>query len=53
MVEELHQVPPAEGFDQVLAPGEPEYLKEMDRIKNGIPIEDYIFDELNTLRQTK
>jgi ureidoglycolate dehydrogenase (NAD+) len=53
MVEELHQVPPGEGFDQVLAPGEPEYLKEMDRIKNGIPIEDYIFDELNTLRQTR
>jgi ureidoglycolate dehydrogenase (NAD+) len=50
MIEELHQVPTAEGFGQVMAPGEPEYLKERDRMRNGIPIEDYLFDELQHLR---
>jgi ureidoglycolate dehydrogenase (NAD+) len=50
MVEEIHQVPPAEGFEKVLAPGEPEYLKELDRKKNGIPLEDYLYDELHQLR---
>ncbi|HSB06018.1 MAG TPA: Ldh family oxidoreductase, partial [Thermodesulfobacteriota bacterium] len=31
MVDELHQIPTAEGFGQVLVPGEPEYFKEMER----------------------
>lgn len=51
MVEELHQAPTAEGFERVMVPGEPEYLRERDRIKNGIPIEDYLFDELQNLRR--
>lgn len=51
MIGEIHQVPPAEGFDKVLAPGEPEYLKEQDRTKNGIPLEDYIWDDLMSLKQ--
>jgi len=37
MIEELHQVPPAEGFDDVLAPGEPEYLRELERKKKWHP----------------
>ena len=49
MIEELHQVPTAEGFDRVMVPGEPEYLMERDRMRNGIPIEDYLFDELQQL----
>lgn len=51
MIEELHRVPTAAGFDRVMVPGEPEYLEERDRIRNGIPIEDYLFDELQKLRQ--
>jgi len=51
MIEQLHQVPTAEGFDSVMVPGEPEYLKEGDRIRNGIPIEDYLFDELQKIRR--
>ncbi len=51
MIEELHQVPTPEGFDRVMVPGEPEYLKEKDRMRNGIPIEDYLFEELQKLRQ--
>lgn len=50
MIEELHQAPTAEGFDRVMVPGEPEYLKERDRMRNGIPIEDYLFDELQKIR---
>jgi len=49
MVDELHQVPTAEGFSQVLVPGEPEYLQEMERKKNGIPLQDYLWTELLSL----
>jgi len=49
MIEELHEVPAAEGVLKVLAPGEPEFLRERERREKGIPIEDYLFDELNRL----
>ncbi len=49
MVNEIHEVPPAEGFTSVLAPGEPEYLREQDRRANGIPLEDHTWEELQTL----
>jgi ureidoglycolate dehydrogenase (NAD+) len=51
MIEELHQVPTAEGSDRVMVPGEPEYLMERDRMRNGIPLEDYLFDELQKIRR--
>lgn len=50
MVAEVHQVPPAEGFERVLAPGEPEYLREMENRKKGISLEDYLWDELAGLK---
>jgi LDH2 family malate/lactate/ureidoglycolate dehydrogenase len=50
MIEEVHQAPTAGGLDRVMVPGEPEYLKEKDRMKNGIPLEDYLLDELQRLR---
>ncbi|MHB9038236.1 MAG: Ldh family oxidoreductase [Armatimonadota bacterium] len=53
MISEIHQVPPAEGFDRVLAPGEPEYIKEQDRSKNGIQLEDYIWNDLIALGENK
>ena len=46
MVKALHQEPAAEGFDQVLAPGEPEHLKSIERARDGIPIDDGIWNEL-------
>lgn len=46
MISELHDVPPAPGFDRVLAPGEPEYLRQAERSEQGIPLEDYIWQEL-------
>lgn len=49
MVSEIHQVQPAEGFQSVLAPGEPEYIREQERSANGIPIDDHVWDELRSL----
>ncbi len=49
MVTALHAAPAAEGFDQVRAPGEPEYLCAIDRAKNGIPVDEKVLDELNAL----
>ena len=36
----LKETPPAEGFDEVLYPGEREYRTEQQRRRDGIPIED-------------
>jgi uncharacterized oxidoreductase len=36
----LKETPPAEGFAEVLYPGEKEYLTEQQRRRDGIPIED-------------
>ncbi len=52
MISEIHQAPAAEGFDRVLAPGEPEHLKEQDRTTNGIPLGDYIWDDLGKLTRS-
>ncbi len=49
MVTALHAAPAAEGFDQVRAPGEPEYLCSLERAKNGIPVDEKVLDELNAL----
>jgi ureidoglycolate dehydrogenase (NAD+) len=49
MVSEIHDVPPVDGIKSVLAPGEPEHLREQDRLKNGIPVEDYIWEDLMRL----
>ena len=42
----LKATPPAEGFTEVLYPGEIEYRREQDRRKNGIAIEDATWNEL-------
>lgn len=38
MIDELHQLRPAPGFDSVKLPGEPEGLLEAYRLEHGIPI---------------
>jgi LDH2 family malate/lactate/ureidoglycolate dehydrogenase len=45
----LKDTPPRQGFKQVYYPGEVEYLKEQDRRKNGIPIEDATWGVLKKL----
>lgn len=49
MVHDLHDAPAADGFDGVKAPGEPEYLKSIERAENGIPVDEAVMDELKTL----
>ncbi len=49
MIDEIHDVPPAEGFNRVMVPGEPERLKEEHRSVAGIPltreIYEFLFDD--------
>lgn len=52
MVKDLHEIPPAEGFDRVLAPGEPEYLCSLRRAREGIPLEEKLWNELLALSPT-
>jgi LDH2 family malate/lactate/ureidoglycolate dehydrogenase len=37
LVQRVHSTPPAEGFDEVLMPGEPEARQEKERLASGIP----------------
>ena len=43
--------PPAEGFTEVLYPGEPEYLTEQKRRAEGIFIEDETWNKITELMQ--
>ena len=49
MVTDLHGAPVSEGFERVQAPGEPEYLRCLDRSKNGIPLDENVWKELTAL----
>ncbi|SEP85014.1 ureidoglycolate dehydrogenase (NAD+) [Virgibacillus subterraneus] len=48
MIDELHQLEPAEGFKSVMVPGEPEQLKEKERMNSGIPIPESIYEYLTS-----
>jgi uncharacterized oxidoreductase len=45
----LKSTPPSEGSTGVFYPGEVEYLRELERQKNGIEIEDATWDKLRAL----
>jgi len=47
----LKATPPAQGFAEVLYPGEIEFRREQDRRKNGIPVEDATWRKLGDLAQ--
>jgi len=49
MVTALHAAPAAEGFSQVLAPGEPEHRCAQERAKTGIPLDEAVWNELTGL----
>ena len=38
MIDDIHDTPPARGFERVLVPGEKEYLTRLAYEKDGIPI---------------
>lgn len=43
MIEELHEIPPATGFDRVYYPGEIEGLNRQKRAKDGIPVDEGLY----------
>jgi uncharacterized oxidoreductase len=45
----LKETPPAEGFDQVLYPGEKEYQTEQRLRRDGIPIEDDTWQKISKI----
>jgi LDH2 family malate/lactate/ureidoglycolate dehydrogenase len=47
----LKATPLAQGFTEVFYPGEVEYRKELDRRKNGVPIEDATWNKIRDLAQ--
>ncbi|MEG9295283.1 ureidoglycolate dehydrogenase [Mangrovibacillus sp. Mu-81] len=47
MINEIHQVKPADGFDQVFVPGEPEQLKEEKHLQDGVPITESVYQYLS------
>ncbi|GAA0486302.1 ureidoglycolate dehydrogenase [Salinibacillus aidingensis] len=48
MIDELHEVKPAEGFKSVMVPGEPEQLNEEMRQVEGIPVPESIYNYLES-----
>ena len=48
-VEFVKTSPPAAGFKEVLYPGEPEYLTEQQRRKDGIFVEDQTWAQISQL----
>lgn len=49
MIDELHALPVAEGFDRIYYPGELEAERAATRREGGIPIEPGLADELREL----
>lgn len=47
----LKETPPAEGFDEVLYPGEKEYLTEQQRRRDGIAIDDDTWGRIAALAE--
>lgn len=47
MIDEIHELQPAEGFTKVMVPGEPEQLRETDRLVNGVPVTQTVYNYLN------
>jgi ureidoglycolate dehydrogenase (NAD+) len=52
MIEELHQIPPAPGFQAVLVPGEPESQTYSTRIRNGVPVGQDLLEKLQQLARS-
>lgn len=53
MVADIHQAPAADGFDRVMAPGEPEYLRAIERAKSGIPLDETLLNQLRDMLPVK
>ena len=49
LMQRVKRVPPAAGFDEVLLPGDKEARSTDDRMANGIPLPDSVWQDLTTL----
>ncbi len=49
MLGDLRAIPPAPGFDEVLAPGDPEARARAERERSGIPVAPALWQTLNEL----
>jgi ureidoglycolate dehydrogenase (NAD+) len=49
MIDDLKDLRTAEGFDEVLVPGEPEARTRSDRLESGVPLGDGVWSTLRTL----
>jgi ureidoglycolate dehydrogenase (NAD+) len=46
MINEIHEIQPANGFNKVMVPGEPEQLREEERIVSGVPVTRSVYNYL-------
>ena len=51
LMRRVKEAPPAEGFDEVLLPGEPETRSFRERARHGIPLPDPVWDDLRGLAE--
>lgn len=51
MIDDIHDTPPARGFDKVLVPGEKEHLTRLKYEQEGIPIPSETMNELRVAAQ--
>jgi L-2-hydroxycarboxylate dehydrogenase (NAD+) len=50
-IERFRNAKPAEGYDKVLIPGDPERYAKEERMKNGIPVVESVVDDLKDLAE--
>jgi ureidoglycolate dehydrogenase (NAD+) len=51
MIDDIHNIPPAKGFEKVLLPGEIEYLNSLKHKKEGIPLPEGTLKDLEQLEK--
>lgn len=49
LIQRMRATPPAQGFERVYLPGEPEYLMQRERLQNGIPLSNPVVRLLTDL----
>ena len=49
MLRDLKAIPPAEGFDEVLVPGEPEARAQAARDVDGVPLTGVLWESMSEL----
>ena len=51
LLDQLKSVPPAPGFNEVQAPGDPQFLSEKENIKHGIALSPDRAEKLHSLAE--